>query len=192
MLNVLVVDNTPGRASALRQTLSTMSGVRVACTLETPLELLARISEHQPDIVLIHTDSPSRDVIEQLSAVSAAAPRPVIMFAGDGGDETIRAAIRAGVSAYVVDGLSPERLDPIIRVAIERFSAEQQLRAELEATRDQLAERKIVERAKGIIMKQRGVSEDEAYRMLRTLAMERSTKLSEVARQVIDVASLLA
>jgi response regulator NasT len=191
MLKVLVVDNTPERASALRSALAAMEGVEVACTLESPLELLESVSEHRPDIVLIDTDAPSRDVLEQLAAVSATAPRPVVVFADDGGDESIRAAIRAGVSAYVVDGLAPGRLDPVMRVAIERFAEDQRVRAELAETRTRLAERKVVERAKGLIMKQRGVSEEEAYRALRTLAMQRGLRIGEAARQVIDIASLL-
>lgn len=191
MLKVLVVDNTPGRASALRKALASMPGVEVACTLESPFALLARVAEHQPDVVLIDTDSPSRDVLEQLAAVSANAPRPVVMFTGDGGSETIRSALKAGVSAYIVDGLAADRLEPVMRVAMERFEADQALRAELHETRGRLAERKLVERAKGLVMQQRGVSEEEAFRLLRTLAMERGAKLSDVARQVIDVAALL-
>ena len=191
VIRVLVVDDTPARASALREALAVMEGVAVACTLESPLALPERVAEHRPDIILIDTDAPSRDVLEQLAAVSASAPRPVVVFAGDGGDETIRAALRAGVSAYVVDGLAPGRLAPVMRVAIERFAVDQRLRTELAETRHRLEERKLVERAKGLVMKQRGVSEEEAYRALRALAMERGLRLGEVARQVIDVAALL-
>jgi response regulator NasT len=191
MLKVLVVDNTPERASALGEALAAMDGVEVTCTLESPLALFECVAEHRPDVVLIDTDSPSRDVLEQLAVVRTSAPRPVVMFAEDGGDESIRAALGAGVSAYVVDGLAPGRLDSVMRVAMERFAADQNLRAELAQTRTQLAERKLVERAKGLIMKQRGVGEEEAFRALRTLAMERGLKLGDVARQVIDVAALL-
>jgi response regulator NasT len=188
---VLVVDNTPGRASALAAALATVKGVQVACTLETPLELLSRVEEHRPDVVLIATESPSRDVLEQLAAVNSAAPRPVIMFTDDAGDEAIRAALRAGVSAYIVDGLAPGRLEPIMRVAMERFSTDQQLRAELEDTKGKLADRKVIERAKGILMTQRGLDEDEAYAALRRHAMEKSLKLGEAARQVVEIAKLL-
>ena len=191
MLKVLLVDETPRRASALREALGRMEGVSVACTLEAPLELLKRVDEHRPDLVLIDTDSPSRDVLEQLAAVSSSAPRPVVVFAADDEHEAIRAALRAGVSAYIVDGISPARLAPIMRVAMERFEAEQRLRAELEETRARLEERKLVERAKGILMKQRGSTEDEAFALLRTLAMQRGIRLGEAARQVIDVAQLL-
>ena len=191
MLKVLLVDDTPDRASALKDALSAMEGVEVTCTLESALQLPERVAEHGPDIVLIDTDSPSRDVLEQLAAVSATAPRPVVLFSGDGQDEAIRAALKAGVSAYIVDGISASRLDPIMRIAMERFQAEQQLRAELEDTRSRLAERKVIERAKGIVMRQRACTEDEAFASLRSLAMQRGLKLGEVAQQVIDVAALL-
>jgi response regulator NasT len=191
MLKVLLVDDTPGRASALKEALSSMEGVAVACTLESPLELLRRVAEHQPDVILIDTESPSRDVLEQLAAVSGSAPRPVVMFTGDAHDEAIRAALKAGVSTYIVDGISQRRLDPIMRVAIERFEADQQLRAELEDTRSRLADRKAIERAKGILLKQRGGTEEEAFTALRNLAMQRGIRLGEAAQQVIDVAALL-
>lgn len=190
-LKVLLVDDRRDRASALEGTLSNMEGVTVACTLESPLELLARIEEHRPDIVLIDTESPSRDVLEQLAAVSNAAPRPVVLFTDDSQAGAIRSALRAGVSAYVVDGLAPGRLDPIMRVAMERFETEQQLRAELEDTKSRLAERKLIERAKGILMKQRRCTEEDAFVALRSLAMQRGIRLGEAAQQVIDVASLL-
>ena len=191
MLRILLVDDTPGRASGLRQALSAMRGVEVACALDSPLELLQRVAEHQPDVVLIDTDSPSRDVLEQLAAVSSSAPRPVVMFTGDADDEVIRASLRVGVSAYIVDGLAPGRLAPIMRVAIERFEADQRLRAELVDTKAKLEERKLVERAKGILMSQRQASEEEAFALLRSLAMQRGIRLGEAARQVIDVAALL-
>jgi response regulator NasT len=191
MLKVLLVDNTPDRASALKQALSGMEGVEVACTVESPLELFDRVAEHKPDVVLIDTESPSRDVLEQLAAMSSSAPRPVVMFTGDSQDETIRAALRAGVSAYIVDGIAPGRLDPIMRIAIERFEADQQLRAELDETRGKLEERKLVERAKGILMKQRGMSEEDAFAALRSHAMDRGIRLGDAARQLIDIAALL-
>jgi response regulator NasT len=171
--------------------LSGIEGVQIAHTIDTPMEMLRSIQSHQPDVVLIDTESPSRDVLEQLAAVSANAPRPVVMLTGDAHDDAIRAALGVGVSAYVVDSMDPRRLGPIIRVAIERFQGEQRLRAELESTRTQLAERKLVERAKGILMKQRGCTEDEAFASLRSLAMHKGLRLGEVSQQVIDVAGLL-
>jgi response regulator NasT len=189
-LRVLLVHDTP-RQGAVDASLSGIEGVELAHTLDTPIEMLRSIQATQPDVVLIDTESPSRDVLEQLAVVSTNAPRPVVMLTGDAHDEAIRAALGVGVSAYVVDSIDPRRLGPIIRVAIERFQGEQRLRAELDATRTQLAERKLVDRAKGILMKQRGCSEDDAYASLRSLAMQRGIRLGEAAQQVIDVAGLL-
>jgi response regulator NasT len=188
---VLLVHDTPHRGG-VEESLAGIEGVKLAHTLDSPLELLKSVEQHQPDVVLIDTESPSRDVLEQLAAVSTSAPRPVVMLTGDAHDDAIRAALGAGVSAYVVDGIETRRLEPIMRVAIERFQAQQRLRDELASTRTQLAERKLVERAKGILMKQRGCDEETAYAALRSLAMQRGLRLGEVARQVIDVAGLLA
>lgn len=191
MIKILLVDDTPDRVSALEQALGMLEGVEVACALESAVELAARVAEHRPDIVLIETQSPSRDALEQLAAVSATAPRPVVVFSGDAQNDVIRAALDSGVSAYIVDGLAPERLDSIMRVAMRRFEAEQELRAELADTKSRLAERKLVDRAKGILMKHRGIAEDEAYAWLRASAMQRGVRLGEAARQVIDAAALL-
>lgn len=190
-MKVLLVDDTPDRASALQDALESMAGVEVSCALESPLELARHVSEHAPDVVLIQTESPSRDVLEQLAAVSSTAPRPVIMFTDDAQHTAIRAALKAGVSAYIVDGVAAHRIEPIMRVAIERFEADQRLRAELDETRTRLAERKVVERAKGILMTQRRITEDEAFSLLRSLAMQKGIRLGEAAQQVIDVAALL-
>ena len=191
MLRVLVVDNTPGRASALRQALSAMPGVEVTCTLESPLELFARVAEHRPDIVLIDTDSPSRDVLEQLAAVSSGAPRPVVVFSDDAEQCTIRAALRVGVSAYVVEGVSPARLEPVMRVAIERFEADQALLAELSDAKSQLADRKVIERAKGILMAAKSLSEQDAYAMMRKAAMDQKRRLAEIARAIVMAEGML-
>ena len=190
-MKVLLVDDRAARSSALEEALAAVEGVSVACTLESPLELLRRVAEHAPDVVLIQTDSPSRDVLEQLAAVSSSAPRPVIVFTDDAKHEAIRATLASGVSAYIVDGVSPHRIEPILRVAVERFEADQRLRAELEDARGKLAERKAVERAKGILMKQRAIDEEEAFALLRSLAMQRGVRLGEAAQQVIAVAKLL-
>jgi len=191
VLKVLVVDDVPGRASALELALSAVEGITVACTVASPLELARRVAEHLPDVVLIETESPSRDVLEQLAVMSSSAPRPVVLFTEDAHDESIRAALGAGVSAYIVDGLAPNRLAPIMRVAMERFEADQRLRAELESTKTALEERKLVDRAKGILIKQRGIDEDEAFALLRKHAMDRGIRLGEAAKQVIDIAQLL-
>lgn len=191
VITVLIVDDTRERASALQECVVRAGGVRVACTLESPLELPDRIAEHKPDVVLIHVDSPSRDVLEQLAVVSSTAPRPVVMFTEDAHEESIRSALKAGVSAYIVDGLAAARLEPIMKVAMERFEGDRRLRDELASTKVELADRKVIERAKGLLMKSRAMGEDEAFAALRSHAMDRGIKLADAARQVIEIAKLL-
>jgi len=140
------------------------------------------VTELEPDVIIIDTESPSRDVLEHVSVVSARAPRPIVLFTEDGENASIHAALKAGVSAYVVAGIQAERLQPILDVAVARFTHEQALRDELRDAQTKLVERKVIERAKGILMKQKGVSEEQAFRMLRTLAMDRHAKLLDVAQ----------
>jgi len=129
------------------------------------------VAEQLPDVIIIDTHSPDRDTIEHLCVISQDTPRPIVMFSADGNTEKIREAVRAGVSAYVVDGLAAQRVQPILDVAIARFEALQSLRNELEDAQTQLADRKRIDRAKGILMKQRKLSEEEAYQWLRKMAM---------------------
>ncbi len=142
-------------------------------------------------MIVIDTESPSRDVLEHLVMMSQHTPRPVVMFATDSAQDTIRDAVRAGVSAYVVDGLDEKRIKTIIDVAVARFEDFQNLRGQLAEANLKLSERKVVERAKGILMKTRGLDEEAAYSLLRKLAMDRKLKLSELAQQLIDAAGLL-
>jgi two-component system, response regulator / RNA-binding antiterminator len=153
--------------------------------------LARRIAEARADVVLVDLASPSRDALEQIAAASGSLDRPVAMFVDRSDAETTRAAIEAGVSAYVVDGLTRDRIKPIVEMAISRFHAFARLRAELAATKEALAERKTIDRAKGLLMKARGLSEDEAYALMRRTAMEKGRKLSDIARALIDAAELL-
>jgi response regulator NasT len=189
-MRVLVVDESPERAELLREGLE-RAGHEVTATLSSPLALLKTIDELAPDVIVIDTDSPSRDVLEHLVFVSRHTPRPVVMFSQDDAPETIRAATRAGVSAYVVDGLDRGRIKPIIDAAVARFEDFQALRAQLAEAELKLSERKIVERAKGMLMKSRGLDEDAAYAALRKMAMDRKLKLVDVAQRVLDAADLL-
>lgn len=150
-----------------------------------------RLAELNPDIVLIDLEHPNRDLLEQLADASNPMERPVAMFVDRTDDVTTKAAIEAGVSAYVVDGLRKERIKPILDVAITRFHMFARMRTELTATKEALAERKIIDRAKGLLMKSRGISEDEAYAMLRKTAMDQGRKVSDVARALITAADLL-
>lgn len=189
-MRVLVVDESPERAEILREGLR-RAGYEVTASLSSPLSLLKTIEELQPDVIVIDTESPSRDVLEHLVVVTRHTPRPVVMFATDGAPETIREAMRAGVSAYVVDGLDAARVKAIVDVAVARFENFQNLRGQLAEANLKLSERKLVERAKGLLMKARGLDEESAYGLLRRFAMDRKLRMSEVAQQLIDAADLL-
>jgi response regulator NasT len=191
MLRVMLVDDAHKDVSLLKEGLLA-AGYDVIQVSMSAAALLDRVAAMQPDVIIIDSESPTRDTLEQLSFVSAQQPRPIVLFTEDRANATIQAAIKAGVSAYIVAGMQPERLQPILDVAVARFEQDRALRDELKSTQDRLAERKIVERAKGILMKQKGIAEDDAFRLLRKLAMDRNRKLLDVAQQVIDVTDLLA
>lgn len=187
-MRVLVVDESDERAALLRETL-TAAGHEVTASLSSPLELLHAVDALSPDV--IDTESPTRDVLEHVVMVSQSSPRPIVMFSADAGGEAIRDAVRAGVSAYVVDGLDVARVNSIVEVACARFDEFQRLKIELAEANLKLSERKLVERAKGLLMQSRGLTEDEAYHALRKLAMSKKLRLGELAQQVLDAADLL-
>ena len=190
MLRIMLVDDTPERSFYLRVVLERL-GYEVVGEIANPRELHDEVLRLSPDAVIVETDSPTRDTLENICMITESCPRPVVMFSHDPARESIREAVRVGVSAYVVDGLSPERISPIIETAVARFEAFQTVKDELAKTKTKLGERKLIDRAKGILMKERRVSEDEAYRLLRKLAMDRNLSLGTVAEQVITIAKLL-
>jgi response regulator NasT len=189
-MRVLIIDESPERIAVLREGLEG-AGYEVAAALASPLELLRAVEEVKPDVIIIDTESPSRDVLEHVVLITRDQPRPIVMFASDDAPETIRRAVRAGVSAYIVDGLDPVRVKSIVDVAVARFGEHQRLRTELAEANLKLSERKVVERAKGILMRVRGMDEEQAFQALRRMAMDRGKRLVEIARQVIDMADLL-
>ena len=150
-----------------------------------------RLAVLAPDVVLIDLESPDRDVLDALTIAATPTDRPVAMFVDRSDDTMMRAAIEAGVSAYVVGGLSRERIRPVLSAAIARFHVVARLRSELAATKAALEERKVVDRAKGMLMKAKGIGEDEAYALLRRTAMDQGKKLVEVAAALITAAELL-
>jgi response regulator NasT len=190
MLRVMLVDDTPQEPGLLKEGL-VAAGYEVVSGSGSPVTLPERVRALNPDVIIIDTESPTRDVLEHISAVSSSDPRPIVLFTADRQHASIQAALRAGVSAYVVEGMQAERLQPILDVAVARFEQEQSLRQELRIAQDKLAERKVIERAKGFLMQQKSISEDEAYRLLRNLAMERNLKLVDIAQQIVDVAKLI-
>jgi response regulator NasT len=190
MLRVLVIDESRHRAAELCAGLA-MAGHQVAAVLPSVTDLSAKIESIKPDIILIETDSPSRDTLENLAVMDRTMPRPVIIFAQESDQSTIREAMRAGVSAYVVDGLEASRLKPVIDVAIARFEEHQGLKKEQASATKKLSERKLVEKAKGLLMKTRGLDEEAAYVALRQLAMSRAKSMAAVSQDLLDMASLL-
>lgn len=190
MLRVMLVDNHLERTAPLKQSL-TDAGYEVIAHLSDTANLHDAVGKLQPDVVIIDTDSPSRDTLEHLIVMSLNAPRPIVMFTHDGDTEKIRSATRAGVSAYVVGTLPDERLKPVMDAAIARFEEFKALRNELNEVNTKLAERKVIERAKGLLMKQRGIDEDVAYSMLRNMAMNQNIRLASLAEQVVQAAKLL-
>ena len=190
MLRVMLVDDTPERSFYLRLMLERL-GYEVVAEISNPRLLQDEVLRLAPDAIIVDTDSPSRDTLENICMLTESCPRPIVMFAHDADRESIREAVRVGVNAYVVDGLSPERIAPIVETAVARFEAFQAVKDELAETRNKLSERKLVERAKGILMKEKNLSEDAAYRMLRKLAMDKNLSLGALAEQVVTVAKLL-
>jgi response regulator NasT len=190
MLRVMLVDDTPARSFYLRLVLERLD-YEVVAEISDPRQLHDEVLRLSPDVIIVDTDSPSRDTLENLCMVTESCPRPIVMFAHDAARVAIRKAVHAGVNAYVVDGLSPERVSPIVETALARFEAFQAVKDELEKTRSRLSERKLVERAKGILMKEKNISEPEAYRLLQKLSMDKSQPLAAIADQVITVAKLL-
>lgn len=189
-MRVMLVDDDRERMQLLTDALSAMGHTVVARLLDTD-DILGTVSTQQPDIILIDVDSPSRDTLESLGQISRDRPRPIVLFAQTSDSETIRRAMRAGVSAYVVDGMNPSRLQPVIEVAIARFQEFQGMRKELENTKTKLADRRDVEKAKGLLMKRKGMDENGAYELLRKMAMDRNVRLGEIARSLIAAAELL-
>lgn len=190
-LRVMLVDDDRGRSALLTQALAD-AGCEIVARLGKQEDMPARVRQVDPDVILIDMELPDRDTLEHMRSISRDRPRPIVMFAERSDSATAEAAIKAGVSAYVVDGLSASRIKPILEVAIARFREFEAMRVELEQTRSQLAERKVIERAKGILMQKRGMAEDEAYKALRKLAMDRNRRLVDVAESVIAAAELLA
>ncbi len=178
------------RCALLEQSLRD-AGYAVVAVLPAAPDLDERIATLKPDLVIVDAESGVRDLLEHVVLASRDTPRPIVLFTDDDDTETAQLAITAGVTAYIVDGLKPSRVKPVIEVALARFDREQSLRAELDAARMQLAERKLVERAKGIVMQRQNCTEEEAFRRMRKLAMDKGLKLSEVAQRILDTVGLI-
>jgi response regulator NasT len=189
-LRILIIDENLVRASILEEGL-VEAGHRRPAIISDMRELLRQIVDADPDVILISLENPNRDVLEQMFQVSRSVHRPVAMFVDRSDSASIEAAIDAGVSTYVVDGLRKERVKPILDTTISRFNAFNRLREELDRTRQALDERKTIDKAKGILMRTRGIGEEEAYALLRKTAMNESRRVAEVAAGLLMAAKLL-
>jgi response regulator NasT len=189
-LKIVIVDENPVRAAILTDGLREAGYIHVTHFDETT-NLLARIYTIDPDVILIDLENPSRDVLAQMFQVSRAVRRPIAMFVDQSDSAAIEAAVDAGVSAYIVDGLKKQRIQGILDLCISRFNAFARLKDELERAQTALSERKSIDRAKGILMKTKNISEADAYAMLRKTAMNENKKVAEVAQAVITAVELL-
>lgn len=189
-LHIVIVEPDESRARQLIDSIGPL-GHQLTVIAEAA-GLARRISSIQPDIVLIDMSNPSRDTLEEMALASGPMERPVAFFVDRTDRDLTQLAIEAGVSAYVVDGLQPERVATVMDAAIARFQMFRRMRIELETTRRALEERKLIDRAKGILMKARGISEEEAYALLRKTAMDQGRKLAEVAAALVTAAGLLS
>ena len=184
MLRVLLVTDTDKPIGDLRDALARL-GYDMLADTATPDALHRVVASERPDVIIIDTESPSRDTLEQLAVMNATAPRPVLMFSPDASHQLIRDAVSAGVTAYLVEGLATERLAPILEVALARFAQESQLRERLAQAENELAERKMIDRAKRLLMDRQKMTENAAYATLRKRAMNQGVKLAEIARQIV-------
>lgn len=189
-LTIVVVEEDRDRAIAIVDALKEATDCDVI-VIGNSSALARRIAAHEPDVVLIDIDSPTRDMLEELTLASGPLERPVAMFVSNSAGGLAQAAIEAGVSAYVVDGLAPQRIKPVIDTAIARFRMVRQMRTELAETRRALEERKVIDRAKGLLMKAKGIDEDAAYALLRKTAMDQGRRLVEVAEALVTASELL-
>ena len=190
-LSIVVVEQDRDRAIQIVDSLKE-SGDYDVFVIGEVAGLARQIAARAPDIVLIDIENPSRDMLEELTLASGPLDRPVAMFVSGAAGSLAKAAVEAGVSAYVVDGLRPERLKPVLDAATARFQMFRQMRSELDETRRALEERKLIDRAKGLIMKAKGVGEDDAYALLRKAAMDQGRRVADVAEALVTSAGLLS
>jgi response regulator NasT len=187
---IVIVDESPIRAAILQEGLREAGFTEVVHISEMQ-SLLARIYALDPDIIVIDLENPSRDSLEQMFQVSRAVRRPIAMFVDQSDAASIQASVDAGVSAYIVDGLKKERIKPILDLCVSRFNAFAKLQDELDRTKNALEERKVIDRAKGILMKLKGLTEEEAYVLMRSTAMREKKKIGEIAQSILTASEML-
>ena len=189
-LKIVIVDENPIRAAILEDGLKEAGFTQVVRIAEMA-NLLSRIYALDPEVILIDLENPSRDVLEQMFQVSRVVKRPIAMFVDTSDSASIQASVDAGVSAYIVDGLKKERMRHILDLCISRFNAFARVQGELERTKTQLEERKVIDRAKGILMKAKDLTEEQAYALMRKTAMNENRKIAEIAHSIVMASDLL-
>ena len=189
-LKILIIDSNDDRAAIVEAGLSDYGDAQIL-RMGLLTDLVRKIEEIQPDVIFVDVDSHDRDTLENMRSVSAVMPRPIVMFVEESAASLAEEALRAGVSAYIVDGLSAKRVKPILDVAILRFKVFQKMKEELDKAKSDLASRKVVERAKGLLMEQRKLSEEDAYKLLRNTAMKEGKSILEIADSLISISRLL-
>ena len=189
-LKILVIDENRIRSAIIEAGLREAGHDQVTIVHDVG-GIARRIAEIEPDVIVIDLENPNRDRLESIFQLTRAIQRPIAMFVDKSDEASIEAAVEAGVSAYIVDGLKQERVRPILKMAISRFNAFSRLARELEETRSELENRKVIDRAKGLLMRSRGLSEEAAYALLRRTAMNQNRKIAEIAQSLVTAASLL-
>lgn len=189
-IKIVIVDENPIRAAILEDGLRE-AGFTQVVRIEETANLLARVYALDPEVILIDLENPSRDVLEQMFQVSRVVKRPIAMFVDSSDSASIQASVDAGVSAYIVDGLKKERMKHILDLCISRFNAFSRIQNELDKTKTQLEERKVIDRAKGILMKAKDLTEEQAYALMRKTAMNENKKIAEIAQSIVMASDLL-
>jgi len=185
-MNILIIDHIRRRTHQLEKTLTEL-GHDIVIRPNGKFVIYQLVQSFKPDVVFVNTDSPDRDTLEDISVMTSQAPRPLIIFADDENDEIIRQSIQAGASAYIVDGLQPARIKTLLNVAIFRFEEQQRMSAELSKIKNELADRKIIDKAKGMLMKHKQCDEESAFSAMRNMAMNKNQRLAVVAKDVISL-----
>ncbi|MBP8110781.1 MAG: ANTAR domain-containing protein [Agitococcus sp.] len=191
MLRVLLVNDTNKQVGRLRAALI-QAGCEIVEEVSSALMIPKKVAELRADVVIIDTESPSRDVLEQICVVTQDEPRPIVMVSEDTQPSAIKAAIKAGVSAYVVEDIDKHRLSAVLDIAQARFEIDQSLMQQIRQAESRLNERKVVERAKGLLMQLRSMTEPEAYHAMRKIAMDRNIRIIDVAKKLLSMNELLA
>ena len=189
-LSIMLVDNDPIRSAIVEEYLLE-SGYKVVQRLDSTTDLAKQIEQIKPDVIVVDVDSPDRDTLEDVHLASKDEPRPIVLFTDDSNKNTMDKAIKAGISAYVVDGLSKSRIKPVIEVAIARFEEYQALKNELDEAKSKLADRKDIDIAKGLLQKQHKMSEERAYQALRKIAMDQKITIGTAARNLISISKII-